>query len=234
MTRAGRPWWIIGLGTLAIALLLGLGVWQLQRLQWKTALIERVEAGLLAPPVSAPGPDDWAAVSFDTAEYRRVEVQGRYLPGDDILVKAVTARGSGFWVMSPFETLEGWRLFVNRGFVPDDRTSPADRPRPAGEPEVTGLLRLTQPGGAFLRDNDPANGRWFSRDTFAMAGTLGLGEVAPYFIDSDERGDALPIGGLTVVSFPNKHFGYAMTWFGLAAVFAYLLYRATKPGESHR
>lgn len=234
MTRAGRPWWIIALGTLAIALLLGLGVWQLQRLQWKTALIERVEAGLLAPPVSAPGPADWAAVSFDTAEYRRVEVQGRYLPGDEILVKAVTARGSGFWVMSPFETREGWRLFVNRGFVPDGRTSVADRPRPEGEQRVTGLLRLTQPGGAFLRDNDPAANRWFSRDTVAMADTLRLGEVAPYFIDADASGDSLPIGGLTVVSFPNKHFGYAMTWFGLAAVFAYLLYRATRSGEAQR
>ena len=233
MTQAGRPRWIIGFGTLAIALLLSLGVWQLQRLQWKTALIERVEAGLLAPPVSAPGPADWATVSFD-AEYRRVEVQGRYLPGDDILVKAVTARGSGFWVMSAFETAEGWRLFINRGFVPDDRKSPADRPRPDGEQDVTGLLRLTQPGGAFLRDNDPVDGRWFSRDTLAMAETLKLGGVAPYFIDADASGNGLPVGGLTVVSFPNRHFGYAMTWFGLAGVFAYLLYRATRLDDAQR
>ena len=234
MTRAGRPWWIIALGTLAIMLLLSLGVWQLQRLQWKTALIERVEAGLLAPPVSAPGPADWDAVSFDTAEYRRVEVEGRYLPSDDILVKAVTARGSGFWVMAPFETDDGWRLFINRGFVPDGRISVADRPRPEGEQRVTGLLRLTQPGGAFLRDNDPAANRWFSRDTVAMADMFGLGEVAPYFIDADASGDGLPIGGLTVVSFPNKHFGYAMTWFALAAVFTYLLHRAMRPGEAQR
>lgn len=232
MTRARRPWWFIGLGVLAVSLLVGLGVWQLQRLQWKTALIERVEAGLVAPPVSAPGPDAWAQVTFDTSEYRRVEVRGRYLPADDLLVKAVTARGSGFWVMSPFETDNGWRLFINRGFVPDNRTSVADRPIPEGEQTVTGLLRLTQPGGAFLRDNNPEAGRWFSRDTAAMAQSLGLGQVAPYFIDIDAKGDGLPIGGLTVVSFPNKHFGYAMTWFSLAAVFAFLLYRATRPEET--
>lgn len=234
MTEARRPWWFIGLGVLAIGLLVGLGVWQLQRLQWKTALIERVEAGLVAPPVSAPGMDAWAQVTFDTAEYRRVEVRGRYLPADDLLVKAVTSRGSGFWVMSPFETDDGWRLFINRGFVPDDRTSAADRPKPEGEQRVTGLLRLTQPGGAFLRDNDPSANRWFSRDTVAMAEALGLGEVAPYFIDADQQGDGMPVGGLTVVSFPNKHFGYAMTWFGLAAVFAYLLYRATRPDAVER
>jgi surfeit locus 1 family protein len=234
MTRTRRPWWFIGLGVLVIGLLVGLGVWQVQRLQWKTALIERVEAGLTAPPSTAPGPDLWGGLTFDTAEYRRVEVRGQYLPSDDTLVKAVTSRGSGFWVMSPFETDDGWRLFINRGFVPDDRTSAADRPKPEGEQTVTGLLRLTQPAGAFLRDNDPTANRWFSRDTVAMAEAIGLREVAPYFIDADASGDGLPIGGLTVVSFPNKHFGYALTWFGLAAVFAYLLYRATRPDAVER
>lgn len=234
MTRARRPWWFIGLGVLAVSLLVALGVWQLQRLQWKTALIERVEAGLIAPPSAAPGPDLWTGVTSDTAEYRRVEVRGQYLSSDDTLVKAVTSRGSGFWVMTPFETDGGWRLFINRGFVPDDWTAPTDRPKPEGEQTVTGLLRLTQPGGAFLRDNDPTGNRWFSRDTVAMAGALGLGQVAPYFIDADASGDGFPIGGFTVVSFPNKHFGYAMTWFGLAAVFAFLLCRATRPDAVER
>ncbi|MFN3718114.1 MAG: SURF1 family protein [Rhizobium rhizophilum] len=234
MTRARRPWWFIGLGVLAVSLLVALGVWQLQRLQWKTALIERVEAGLIAPPSAAPGPDLWTGVTSDTAEYRRVEVRGQYLSSDDTLVKAVTSRGSGFWVMTPFETDGGWRLFINRGFVPDDWTAPTDRPKPEGEQTVTGLLRLTQPGGAFLRDNDPTGNRWFSRDTVAMAGALGLGQVAPYFIDANASGDGFPIGGFTVVSFPNKHFGYAMTWFGLAAVFAFLLCRATRPDAVER
>ncbi len=147
-------------------------------------------------------------------------------------MKAVTSRGSGFWVMSPFQTDDGWRLFISRGFVPDDRTSAADRPKPEGEQAITGLLRLTQPGGAFLRDNDPAGNRWFSRDTVAMADALRLGQVAPYFIDVDASGDAMPIGGLTVVTFPNNHLGYAFTWFGLAAGFAFLLYRATRPEET--
>lgn len=232
MTRTRRPWWFIGLGILAIGLLVGLGVWQVQRLQWKTALIERVEAGLTAPPSAAPGPGDWPALTFDTAEYRRVEVSGKYLQGEDILVKAVTARGSGFWVMSPFQSSDGWRLFINRGFVPDDAQSADNRPRPQGELTVTGLLRLTQPDGAFLRDNDPAGNRWFSRDTIAMAEVLELGEVAPYFLDADQSGEGLPVGGLTVVTFPNNHLGYAFTWFGLAAVFAVLLYRATRPEAS--
>ncbi|QLF71278.1 SURF1 family protein [Peteryoungia desertarenae] len=218
---------------LIILLLLGLGVWQLQRLAWKTALIERVEAGLAAVPVNAPGPQDWERLSFDTAEYRRITVSGRYLPTGDFLVKAVTARGPGFWVLSPFETDDGWRLFINRGFVPDDRQAPEDRPIPLDRQEVTGLLRLTQPGGAFLRDNDPQANRWFSRDTAAMAGAADIAPVAPYFIDVEaepgrQAGETLPVPGLTIVAFSNRHLGYAFTWFALAAVFALLLVQANR------
>lgn len=233
MSRSAPKWWLVGPGILAVVLMVGLGVWQVQRLQWKTALIERVEAGLSAAPVAAPAPETWPQLTFDTAEYRRITVDGRYLPGEDLLVKAVTARGAGFWVLSPFETEEGWRLFINRGFVPTERQAPDARPRPDGSQQVTGLLRLSQPGGAFLRSNDPQAGRWFSRDTASMAETLGVGPVAPFFLDveadaSEAAGDILPVAGLTVVSFPNKHLGYAFTWFALAGVFAFLLYRASR------
>ena len=233
MSKSAPKWWLLGPGMLVVALLLGLGVWQLQRLEWKTALIERVEAGLAAAPVEAPGPDQWAELTFNTAEYRRIKVRGRYLPGGDLLVKAVTVRGSGFWVLTPFETDNGWHLFVNRGFVPDDRQAPEDRSTPVGEQELVGLLRLSQPGGAFLRDNDPEANRWFSRDTAAMAEALDVALVAPYFLDveagADQRSaDALPVPGLTIVAFSNRHLGYALTWFALAAVFVFLLYQASR------
>ncbi|SIR45026.1 surfeit locus 1 family protein [Rhizobium sp. RU20A] len=228
--RARRKGLLFGVGSLVVLMLFGLGVWQVQRLAWKNALIARVEAGLSAAPVPAPGPAAWPALSFDTDEYRRVTATGRYLPVPDILVQAVTVRGSGFWVLAPFETDDGFRLFVNRGFVPSDRRAPADRPLPEGEQTVRGLLRLTQPNGAFLRSNDPADRRWFSRDTAAMGAALGIGAVAPYFIDADKAvdGGQLPIGGLTVVSFPNNHLGYAITWFALSGGLAFLLLRVRR------
>lgn len=229
MSAGTRKWLLLGPGLLAVVILAGLGIWQVQRLGWKNALIARVEAGLAAQPVAAPGPADWPQITFDTAEYRRITARGHYLPEADLLVMAVTARGPGFWVMSPFETQDGWRLFVNRGFVPQDRQNPEDRPRPEGAVEVSGLLRLSQPDGAFLRSNDPEGGRWFSRDTAAMAQSLRLGEAAPYFLDAGETegaADSLPIGGLTVVSFPNNHLQYALTWFALSGGLAFLLFWA--------
>ncbi|MFB2552523.1 SURF1 family protein [Ensifer soli] len=221
-------------GLLLVAVFLGLGVWQVQRLAWKTALIARVEAGLAADPVAAPGPADWPALRADSDEYRRISVTGRYLPGADVLVQAVTQRGPGFWVMTPFETQAGWRLLVNRGFVPADRRAAEDRPLPGGDRTVAGLLRMSQPGGGFLRRNDPAGGRWFSRDTAAIGATLRLGLAAPYFLDAERAGDGLPLGGLTVVSFRNSHLSYALTWFALAGGLAVLLVRVRRAPERDR
>nr|WP_237168603.1 SURF1 family protein [Paracoccus shandongensis] len=207
--------------------MIALGVWQVQRLAWKTDLIARVDARVAAQPVPAPGPADWAGLTGEGAEYRRVTVTGRYAPDSDVLVQAVTERGAGFWVMTPFVTDQDWVLLVNRGFVAADRRD--DRPLPAGPQTVTGLLRLSQPGGAFLRANDPPAGRWYSRDTQAIAASLGLPQVAPYFIDADRTGEHQPIGGLTVVAFRNHHLSYALTWFamagGLVVLTAYALRR---------
>lgn len=102
-----------------VILLSGLGIWQVQRLQWKTDLIARVEARVHAAPVAAPGPGDWPAIDAEADEYRRVEVAGRYDFGAELLAKAVTAQGSGYWVMTPLSTDAGWRVWINRGFVPD-------------------------------------------------------------------------------------------------------------------
>lgn len=226
-----RPGWLFtGLGVLGVALFLALGVWQVQRLAWKTALIAQVDARLAAAPVAAPGPADWAGLTKDD-EYLRVSLTGHYLPGPQPLVLAVTTRGRGYWVMTPLRTEAGWTVFVNRGFIPEARHDDPP-PAPQGEVAVEGLLRADQPGGGFLRSNDPEAGRWFSRDTGAMADTLSLDRVAPYFVDAAARADVGPedpVGGLTVVHFRNSHLSYALTWFalalGLGALLAWLRLR---------
>lgn len=202
---------------LIVTVFTGLGIWQVQRLGWKTDLIARVEARLATPISNAPGPPRWDDLSAQDDEYRRTVVTGSYVKDADALVKAVTEYGSGYWVLSPLRTPGRWVVWINRGFVPQGRSDATDRPLPEGLQQVTGLMRMSQPGGGFLRSNDPENARWYSRDVRALAQTHGLDNVAPYFIDA-ARGDqgGLPIGGLTVVSFRNAHFGYALTWFALA------------------
>jgi surfeit locus 1 family protein len=203
-----------------VAGLTALGIWQLERRVWKLDLIDRVERRIHAAPVSIPPPRAWSSIDAADVEYLRVSVTGRFLHDRETLVQAVTERGPGFWVLTPLRTDGGSTVLVNRGFVPPDRRDPAARRSAnlAGQVRVTGLLRMTEPHGAFLRTNDPAAGRWYSRDVAAIAAARGLSQVAPFFIDADATPypEGWPAGGLTVVTFRNHHMVYALTWFALA------------------
>ncbi len=208
----------------ALAGLTALGVWQLHRRVWKLELIAQVERRIHASPVDAPGPTAWPSIDASRDAYRRVRAAGIFLNDRATLVQAATALGSGYWVMVPLQTDQGFTVLVNRGFVPSDRADPANRIASpiAARTQVTGLLRVTEPNGGFLRANDPAADRWHSRDVAAIARARHLTDIAPYFIDADAiPGDHDgPVGGLTVVSFPNNHMVYALTWFALAVMVA--------------
>jgi surfeit locus 1 family protein len=212
-----------------------LGTWQLQRLSWKLDLIERVEARVNAAPVAAPPRAEWPTISAARDEYRHVRLDGHFIAGKDTRVQAVTAIGAGFWLLSPFQLDDGTIVLVNRGFIPPRWQSEAESPALT---TVTGLLRLSETKGGFLRQNDPGADRWYARDVAAIANARGLQQVAPFFIDADfvgapvvqgesVGGDAMaadpaswPRGGLTVIRFPNNHLVYALTWFALALMVA--------------
>jgi surfeit locus 1 family protein len=199
--------------------LIALAVWQFHRRAWKLDLIARVEARVHASPTPAPGPERWADISAATDEYRRVMAAGDWLEDRSTLVQAVTELGAGYWVMTPLARDDGTTILVNRGFVPADKRDPASwQPRNPRNVTITGLLRVTEPGGAFLRSNDPASDRWFSRDVTAIAAARGLTNVAPYFVDAQRaQGESgLPVAGLTVLAFSNNHLIYGLTWGVLA------------------
>lgn len=213
---------------LALAVMLAfvaLGVWQIERRTWKLDLIARVEARSHAAPVDA--------FRARGEAYRRVTLTGAFLCDRETFVQALTERSAGFWVITPMRTSSGIAL-VNRGFVPGDKGG-KNGPLcgPEGVTTVTGLLRLSEPGGGFLRSNDPAGDRWYSRDVPAIAKARGLGPVAPFFVDADATPHpaGYPIGGLTVVRFNNNHLLYALTWFGLAGLsgFAAFMLLRRKP-----
>lgn len=208
------------------ALFTALGFWQVDRRAWKLDLIDKVETRVHAAPSPLPPPSEWDG---DLA-YRRVRLTGRFLHDRETLVQAVTVHGPGWWVLTPlrltdpalaFRRATGHPLIlVNRGFVPDARRDPATR-APAqrdGRVTITGLIRVSEPGGAFLRSNDPDANRWFSRDVAAIARARNLGPIVPFFIDADAAPNpgGYPIGGLTVIAFRNNHLSYATTWFALA------------------
>lgn len=226
------------LALLLFVLFAGLGTWQVFRLQWKLELIERVDARVHAEPVASPAMAQWPRISKESDEYRRVRLSGHYLYEFTTPVQALSDLGAGFWLLTPLCTEEGHIVLVNRGFIPSSgdiatrypaRSAGADpcAARAAGAVEVTGLLRIAEPKSGFLRDNDPVNNRWYAREVGAIAAARGLdaGSVAPFFVDAGKDQDPATApekaaGGLTVISFPNNHLVYALTWYALALMVA--------------
>ena len=217
-------WLLEGLCLLGVIGLIALGMWQVERRAWKLALIDRVDRRVHASAQLMPRPASWPTIDAAGDEYERVTVTGRFMHDREALVQAVTDYGRGFWVVTPLRTEDGDVVLVNRGFVPPEWRDRAKRGEgnPPATVIVTGLLRMTEPKGAFLRTNDPAGDRWYSRDVAAIAAARGLPQAAPFFIDADatQNPGGTPIGGLTVIAFANNHLMYALTWFALAFMLA--------------
>jgi surfeit locus 1 family protein len=213
--RRGRKRLIAAL-VLATGLFVALGVWQVERRSEKLALIAAVNERVNASPSAAPGPAEWPHISPARDAYRHVVVQGTFEHDRETQAQAVTDLGAGYWVLTPLRTKMGWTVLVNRGFVlPENR--PRDsrlRDEPNGPVTVTGLLRISEPKGAFLRTNDPKS----DRDVTAIGHARQLENLAPYFIDAGATPTPAgqPVGGLTVIAFYNHHLQYALTWLALA------------------
>jgi surfeit locus 1 family protein len=231
-----------GVMTLAgLAILFGLGTWQLERKAWKEGLIAAIEARTKAEPVNLADAAGRLGASGDV-EYTRVKARGRFLNDKERYFYAPDAElGPGYHVYTPLEIAgDGAVLFVNRGFVPEALKDPATRKagQPDGETDVTGLLRMPGPKGFFTPDNEPAHNLWYWRDLDGLLrSAFGDGGRAalPFFLEAEAPAPGgWPKGGATLIELPNRHLEYAITWFGLAfalaAVFAaYALPRLTQP-----
>ncbi len=217
----------------ALAVLVSLGTWQVHRLQWKEALIARVDKRIHAAPEPLPAPGTWSTLTAEAIEYRPVTVTGTYDHARELRVFIALSEpkgrygGQGWFILTPLKiaSTDRWVL-VNRGFVPSDRADPATRAegQVAGPVTVTGLLRPAEPRNWLSPADDPAGNVWFVRDPVVMARAVGLdpAAVAPFTVDASagEAPGGLPQGSETVVGFTNNHLGYAITWYGLAAALA--------------
>nr|WP_276081307.1 SURF1 family protein [Methylobacterium sp. GC_Met_2] len=209
---------------IALAILIGLGTWQIERKTWKEDLITRIVRQTQAVPVAPP-----AAAEWDPArdEFRHVLVTGRFLNDKETLVHGLAAGETpgralqGYYVLTPFVRDGGGMVLINRGFVPTELKAQSDRRDGLidGPTTVTGILRASEPRGLFVPEPDPARGEWFNRDIGGIAAARGLSDVAPYLIEADAAPGQTtwPRGGQLRVDLPNNHLQYAFTWFSLAA-----------------
>jgi surfeit locus 1 family protein len=203
-----------------VLILVGLGVWQLQRLQWKEGLIAERQAAVTAVPIAPPQ----TLAEARTAAFNHVVADGRFEHDKEVFLAASSeGGGSGYQVLTPLEMGDGRTMFVNRGFIPVELKDRAKRAAGeiAGDVHVSGLLRVPPAGKPnwFLPDNRPDLNLWFWVDLPAMARADGIAQIVPFYIDADKTPNpgGWPKGGVTRLDLPNDHLQYAITWFALAA-----------------
>jgi surfeit locus 1 family protein len=216
-----------------LAILVALGVWQLERRHWKEGLIRQIEARAYGAPGAVVAEQAWPDWRASEDEFSRVRLSGTFLHDKEVLLNGLmpAQRGApvqGFNVFTPLRLASGAIVMVNRGFVPTERREPSSRAEAQipGEVAVTGLVRAPESRAPFVPENEPGRERWFVRDPAAMAAARGLERAAPFYVDADDSPNpgGWPRGGQTRLALPNNHLQYALTWFGIAgallAVFA--------------
>lgn len=219
-----RVWFAAPLVLLALAILLGLGTWQVKRLYWKEALMADIEERLSASPVPLADIEAMAKNGGDI-EYRKVSVSGTFDHARERHFFATHQGRTGYYIYTPLTLADGRILFVNRGFVPFEMKEPATRPagQVAGEVAITGLARavLVAKPSSLVPDNDIAKNIFYWKDLAAMASSTAIpaGRLVNLFVDADTAPNpgGLPQGGVTLIDLPNNHLQYAITWYGLAA-----------------
>ena len=222
-----------GLFTLAmVAVLIGLGLWQLQRRTDKHALIAALDERLAVAPVALPPASAWSALTPAKDEFRRVTFTATYAALPDAMVYSSGSgvrddiSGPGAWAFLPARLASGQTVIVNAGFVQNTMQDRAQQDRAAnrlvtGQPvTLAGYLRFPEASGALTPREDVTKRLWFVRDVAAMARALNWGSVAPFYIDleSPVPGSGIPKPGPLHVHLKDDHLQYAITWFGLAAV----------------
>jgi surfeit locus 1 family protein len=209
-----------------IAILIGLGIWQLDRKVWKENLIATLDERLARAPADLPPREDWARLTPGKDEYTRVKFPAEFLPGEEALVYTAGSafrpdvQGQGYWVFAPARLAGGSIVVVDRGFVPYSAKDPATRSQgaPLGSIDIGGVMRWPEARGMFTPDDDPKTNVWYLRDQKAMAAAKKWDAPAPFYIEQESPvpPGGLPKPGKLVVSLPDDHLQYALTWFGLA------------------
>lgn len=204
----------------AFLVLLGLGYWQLERLEWKRGLIDAIEARGHLPPVALPAeierPAEWS--------FRPVRVTGRFAHDHTHHLLARVRDGRlGVELLTPLLRDGGSPVLVDRGWVLADPSGDvAPYVQPEGEVVVEGFARVPEAVSSFTPDNRSAEREWFSVDLPGLSEQTGLELASVYVVagPAAANGDAeavtypVPMGRLPEL--PNNHLQYALTWFALA------------------
>jgi surfeit locus 1 family protein len=208
-----------------VTILIGLGIWQLDRKVWKEVLIATVNERVAQAPQPLPPRESWPRLRPAGSEYAHVTFPAEFIEGQEALAYTAGSSlrpdvtGQGYWVFAPARLSGGSVILINRGFVPADKKDAATRSEgvPHGSVDISGYMRWPEARGLFTPADDVKGNVFFARDPKAMSDAHHWSVAAPFYIDQEAPvpPGGLPKPGKIDVQLPNNHFQYALTWFGL-------------------
>lgn len=193
-----------------MAILIWLGTWQIQRLDWKRGILTEIETKIAGAPQELP-----QAPTQEANLYLPVALNGTILPNELFVLVSLKHVGAGYRVIAPFQTDDGRTLLLDRGFIPVDQKN---TPRLTGPSQITGNLHWPDDRTSSTPENDVAANIWFARDIQQMAQVLGTEStlvIARSEAPADPGLEPLPV---STQGIPNDHLQYAITWYSLAVV----------------
>lgn len=199
--------------------LIALGNWQLERLDWKLDLIEKIQ--IRATQTAGALPAD--ARDLDDLEYYHVKIAGQFDHSQELTMYSVGPNGEpGYDLYTPMIFEKGKSIIVNRGWIPEQLKEQNIRPTTLVSEEVSlsGLLRKPWFKLWYGPENEPENNMWFYGDVDAMASQMGLSDYFPMYLYADKivSDNRFPVAGRTEFNIVNNHLDYVMTWYGMAIV----------------
>ena len=208
-----------------LVLSLTLGVWQMERREWKRDILDRMAANQAASPLSL---DELLRGDPLRHEYGRVKVAGSFLHDKEFHLAARSLKNNvGLQLVTAFKADDGKIVLFDRGWIPSEKKEPAKRAegQVPGRVELTGIVRRNQERRQFAPENAPDKNVWFHVDVplmRRMAGAPPDPKLDAFFLDADAAPNpgGVPIGGQTRLDIPNDHLQYAITWFLLALAMA--------------
>ncbi len=220
-----RTLFLLIFGVAGLGVLLSLGIWQVQRLAWKQGVLAEIESRISADPVALP-----AQVSEASDKYLPVTISGEMRPEEIHVLVSVKQVGAGYRIIQSFST-DDRIILVDRGFVP---TTAKQAERLTGPMTVTGNLHWPDEIDSYTPEPDIDDNIWFARNVPNLAAALGAEPIL--LIARSETDPGITPMPVDTVGIPNDHLQYAITWFGLALVWAamtgYFLWRSRAPSES--
>jgi surfeit locus 1 family protein len=202
---------LIGLGGFAI--LVGLGIWQVQRLAWKQDLLAGIEARIGADPGPLPADPD-----PETDRYMPVTVTGTFLDGPHARMLASRRQiGAVYRHIVPFETTDGRAMLVDIGWTPADMSLPE---LPDGQLTLTGNLDWPRETDSFTPEPDLDAQLWYARDVSAMAEEFDTRPILLVLRELPQNDLRVTPWPVDTTGIPNDHLQYAITWFSLAIIWA--------------